>query len=196
MHCRVVDGAADSLQDSDAAVTSIPVVLRGGGGPESATELRQLHVYRGHPSSCAATPARRLPPGTGPPQACPTSAPPQPADQAQQPRLVTRHVTGPHRVPGSNPISLRFHRGFTGLVNLPLGASERHREMRDRRARTAISGAGIGEFVGTMVGTVLMVAWRGSTRRCTRQKRRAGVTSCAGVTPNVPVPAPLCCRCV
>jgi hypothetical protein len=68
-------------------------------------------------------------------------------------------------VPGSNPISLRFHRGFTGLVNLPLGASERHREMRDRRARSAISGAVIGEFVGTMVGTVLMVAWRGSTRR-------------------------------
>jgi hypothetical protein len=57
-----------------------------------------------------------------------------------------------------------FHRGFIGLVNLLFGARDRHREMRDRRARTAISGAVIGEFVaesvifagvGEVVGLVL-----------------------------------------
>ena len=42
--------------------------------------------------------------------------------------------------------------GFIGLVNLRLRARDRHREMRDRRARTAISGAAvIGEFVAESV---------------------------------------------
>ena len=41
--------------------------------------------------------------------------------------------------------------GFIGLVNLLLRARDRHREMRDRRARTAISGAVIGEFVAESV---------------------------------------------